>query len=352
MTTTTEDVNLPDTRVVADPGRLAGPPPIDGLRLRRFRDPSDYETMADLARRANLHDDEDWLPDAPSLQAEFEHTENLVPERDIFIAEVGGEPVGYSHVNRQVRDELAVFAVFGTVVPEWRRRGIGRWLLRHNESQSRLAAERHDDADGRALGAWAGDRGGARELLLSEGYAEVRYGFSMRRPTLDDIPVAPLPDGLEIREVRPEDVRRIWEADNEAFRDHWGHREQAEEDFSKLLAMPELDTSLWSVAWDGDEVAGSVQAWIWRTENEGLGVRRGWLEHISVRRPWRRRGLARAIIADSLRRLRAAGMDEAMLGVDAENPTGALGLYESIGFVVKDRGYTFRKAWEPGGRLV
>ena len=337
---------------VAEPAELAGPPPIDGLRLRTFRDVADYATMADLDRRANLHDGEDWLPDPANMQADFEHTEDLVPERDVFIAELEGVPVAWSHVNRQVRDGLPVYAVFGTVVPEWRRRGIGRWLLRHNEAQSRLAAERHDDPEGRVLGSWAGDRGGARELLLSEGYREVRYGFSMRRPTLDDIPDAPLPDGLVIREVRPEDVRRIWEADNEAFRDHWGHREQAEEDFQKLLAMPELDTSLWSVAWDGDEVAGSVQTWIWHSENEGLRVRRGWLEHISVRRPWRRRGLARAIIADSLRRLKAAGMEEAMLGVDAENPTGALGLYESIGFVVKDRGVTYRKAWEPGGRLV
>ena len=210
MSRTTEPVNGPEVAVAVDQSALAAQPPIDGLRLRAFRDPGDYVTMADLARRANLHDDEDWLPDAPSLQAEFEHTEDLVPGRDIFIADVHGEPVAYSHVNRQVRDGLAVYAVFGTVVPEWRRRGIGRWLLHHNEAQSRLAAERHDDADGRALGAWAGDRGGARELLLSAGYEEVRYGFAMRRPTLDDIPDAPLPDGLEIRDVVPGDVRRIW----------------------------------------------------------------------------------------------------------------------------------------------
>jgi mycothiol synthase len=349
MSRTMEQVNVP--AATADPAELAGPPPIAGLRLRAFRDAADYETMADLARRANLADEEDWLPDAANKQADFEHTEDLVPERDVFIAELDGVAVASSNVNRQVRDGMAVYAVFGTVAPEWRRRGIGRWLLRHNEAQSRIAATRHEDPNGRVLGTWAGERGGARELLLSEGYAEVRFGFTMRRPTLDDIPDAELPHGLEIRDVRREDLRRIWQADDEAFRDHWGHREQGEEDFQRLLAMPELDTSLWSVAWDGDEVAGSVQSWIWRTENEGLGVRRGWLEHISVRRPWRRRGLARAIIADSLRRLRAAGMDEAMLGVDAENPTGALGLYESMGFVVKDRGATYRKAWEPGGRL-
>ena len=69
---------------------------------------------------------------------------------------------------------------------------------------------------------------------------------------------------------------------------------------------------------------------------------RGWLEHISVRRPWRGRGLGRALTAEGLRRLRAAGMTEAMLGVDAENPTGALGLYERLGFEVHQRTTAYR----------
>ncbi len=112
-----------------------------------------------------------------------------------------------------------------------------------------------------------------------------------------------------------------------------------------LFAEPELDTGLWRVAWDGDQVAGSVMSYIWRSENENLGVRRGWLERISVRRPWRRRGLARALIASALVGLSDAGMEDAMLGVDTENVTGALRLYESMGFVVRDRQTQFRKAW-------
>ena len=95
--------------------------------------------------------------------------------------------------------------------------------------------------------------------------------------------------------------------------------------FVLLFAKADLDPALWVVAWDGDQVAGVVQPWIWRDENAALGVARGWLEHISVRRPWRGRGLARALTAEALRRLRDAGMTEAMLGVDAANPTGALG---------------------------
>ena len=78
----------------------------------------------------------------------------------------------------------------------------------------------------------------------------------MIRRSLEDIPEAPLPEGLEIRDVRAAAHRAIFEADNEAFRDHWGHREQTDEDFQGLFGLPDLDTALWSVAWDGDEVVG------------------------------------------------------------------------------------------------
>jgi mycothiol synthase len=81
--------------------------------------------------------------------------------------------------------------------------------------------------------------------------------------------------------------------------------------------------------------------------NEQLGELRGELAGVSVRRPWRQRGLARALVADSLRALRDAGMTSAALGVDAENPTGALSVYEANGFVVHSRGMNFRRPLFP-----
>jgi len=168
----------------------------------------------------------------------------------------------------------------------------------------------------------------------------------MRRANLDEVPAAPLPEGIEIRPVTEAHRRAILEAENEAFRDHWGHREMTESDFKRTFDRAELDTSLWVVAWDGDQVAGVVQNWIWPEENEALGVSRGWLEHISVRRPWRRRGLARALTAASLVTFRDRGLDEGMLGVDSENPNGALGLYEGLGFSLHSRAAAYRRSLE------
>jgi ribosomal protein S18 acetylase RimI-like enzyme len=180
-----------------------------------------------------------------------------------------------------------------------------------------------------------------RAILDAEGFVPIRFGFEMRRYLTGSLPVHPLPDGLELRPVSEDQYRAIFEADDEAFRDHWGHRDADESDFQVRFHGPDATPSLWAVAWDGDEVAGSVMNAIFRHENEALGIRRAWLEHVSVRRQWRGRGLAKALCSASFHILREHGMDEAWLGVDAANPTGALGLYESLGFNVVRRWQAF-----------
>jgi ribosomal protein S18 acetylase RimI-like enzyme len=155
-----------------------------------------------------------------------------------------------------------------------------------------------------------------------------------------------MPDGLEIRPVTPDQHRAIFDADDEAFHDHFEHRPATEADFVATFTQPDVDTSLWKIGWDGDQIAGGIMTTIWKEENEALGVQRGWLESVFTRRPWRRRGLARALIGATLVELRERGMKEALLGVDAENPTGALALYEGLGFEVKVRTKRYRKALE------
>ena len=152
-----------------------------------------------------------------------------------------------------------------------------------------------------------------------------------------------MPDGLDLVSL-PEHRRRIWEAANEAYRDMWGFTVSTEAEYERFLRDPvQSDASLWQIAWDGDEVAGQVRAYIDEEENARFGRLRGYCENISVRAPWRRRGLARALIAASFPALRARGMQEAALGVDTENVTGALGIYERCGFCSVSRSTLFRK---------
>jgi mycothiol synthase len=323
---------------------LAGAPAVPGLTFRPFDD-ADYEAVVAVTHAENEADDVDWRPTAGDFRAEWEHKAHFDVHRDVVVAEIDGEVIAWGELSWDLLDEVATFFVSGAVHPRHRRRGIGRAILRENERRARERAPIEVEGGRNVVfGAWTPDsQVGSQALLRAEGFEPVRFFFEMGRVDLGSLPAAPLPAGLEIRPVTRENLRQVFAAANEAFRDHWGHREQTDTDFEATLAIPDLDLSLWRVAWDDDQVAGVVSNYIWRTENELLGIRRGWLEQVSVRRPWRRRGLARALIVESLRALREAGMDEGMLGVDAANPTGALGLYQGVGFTVRKRASSFRK---------
>lgn len=331
----TAEVALPDA-----PAR----PGLPGVTFRPFRRASDYEQLSDLHRVANRHDEIPWLPTAGNLRAEMEDRSTTDPTRDVLVAELGDRLVGATGVERNVRDGEPVYELWGVVHPDVRRRGLGTTLLEWSLARIRERASVEDPGTNVAIQGDAEQQETAHRALLDRfGFSPVRHFFLMRRPTLDDVPDVPLPDGLELRPVSPDQRRQVLEAEFEAFEDHWGTRERTEDSFATTLRRAELDTDLWVVAWDGDQIAGVVENWIWAEENAQLGIKRGWLERIGVRRPWRRRGLGRAITAESLRRLRAAGMDEGMLGVDAENANGALGLYEGLGFEVCSRAAAYRR---------
>ena len=323
---------------------LPDAPAIPGLRFRPFDPERDYEAYVDLIREANTADRIDYIPTVENLRADHAHGDEYDPRRDVLLAEIGDELVAAAETLVRTRDGIGNHHLEGWVRPAWRRRGLGRALLHWTERRAAEVARVDGRGPERALVAWPDEEQiGATRLYESEGYRIVRYGFQMVRDLTEPIPDVLLPDGLELRPVDPADHRRIWDADVEAFRDHWNAAVRTEADYESWFATPELDTSLWRVAWDGDEVAGSVMTFVWAEENATLGMARGWLEHISVRRPWRRRGLASALIAESLHALREAGISEAALGVDAENVTGALRVYEGMGFRRDRTGVAYRK---------
>jgi ribosomal protein S18 acetylase RimI-like enzyme len=171
----------------------------------------------------------------------------------------------------------------------------------------------------------------------------VRYDYEMVRSDMENVPDLPLPEGLDVRPVQPAHLRAIWEAEVEAFRDHWGFSEVEEADYRRWLDYPNFQPHLWQVAWEEDQVAGMIRNYISAEENTRYGRQQGYTEWISVRRPWRRRGLARALLARSLHMHKNLGMTQAALSVDSQNPAGALQLYESMGFRLVTRVVTYRK---------
>jgi mycothiol synthase len=113
-----------------------------------------------------------------------------------------------------------------------------------------------------------------------------------------------------------------------------------------LLARPDFDTRLWVVVFDGEKVAGASINAISTEENEALGLKRGWLHSVFTTREYRRRGVASVAVARSLATLKERGLDTGILGVDATNPTGAMRVYENVGFSVAEKSTAWRKPFE------
>lgn len=268
------------------------------------------------------------------------------PMRDILMAESERVVIGTVRIDWiDTADGKREFRSRGAVDPAWRRRGVGRSLLTAAVSlmRERLAESPTDRPV--VIGMFVDEVQTARAALVrSEGYEPVRWFFEMERSVEGELPAEPvLPDGIELRPASRDDAHRIWEADHEAFRDHWGGFDTSEGAFLRWVESAEFRPELFVVAWDGDEIAGAVLNAIYHDENVELGMRRGWLDSVFTRRPWRGRGLARALIVRSLRVIANQGLDTAALGVDVDNPSGALRLYESCGFAVRDRAAAWQR---------
>jgi mycothiol synthase len=324
---------------------------VPGLVLRRFRGEAD---VPDLVRVTNAALEADGIPERRTeaeAAVDLRHpTPAFDAAKDLVFAELDGVVVGHGRADWvDMTDGTREYRTGGDVHPDYRRRGIGRAIMRMNLARLREIDAERPTGQRRVFGLWTNERSiGAMALARSERFEPVRWFFEMERTGIDrDPPEIPaLPDGIDARPVELDRMWQFWLADVEAFKDHWGGFDASEENYRRWLERPTFRPDLVLAAWDGDEIAAGVVNTIYTAENEQLGMRRGWLDSVFTRRAWRRRGLAKALIARSIHLLAAEGMDTAMLGVDADNPSGALGLYESFGFTVVDRGSAWHRPVE------
>jgi ribosomal protein S18 acetylase RimI-like enzyme len=77
----------------------------------------------------------------------------------------------------------------------------------------------------------------------------------------------------------------------------------------------------------------------------------GWVSGLGVRRPWRKRGLGLALLRVAFREFHARDVRKVSLGVDAQNITGALRLYEKAGMHVIRQFDIYEKEIRPGREL-
>lgn len=176
--------------------------------------------------------------------------------------------------------------------------------------------------------------------LEARGYAPIRSSFEMliRFGGRPEQPA--LPTGLEICAREPGQERLVYEAHMSSFADHWGFELRPYEEWARRVVESKLaDPTLQFVAWDGDDIAGVLLG----RPHQSLEPGFGWVDVLGVCPPWRRRGLALALLLHAFAEFRERGYDRVGLGVDGESTTGALQLYSRAGMQVDKQQDTFER---------
>jgi GNAT superfamily N-acetyltransferase len=284
----------------------------------------DYQAVVDL-----LVEDEEALLGAPSRMSvndlrEYVSRTDLANDSRLY--EEDGRPVAVGWVDTVPAGDL-VFAA-GAVRQGWKERGLGSRLVDHAEACAARHGARRIHQFGLGADAAAG------RLFRARGYADVRHFFHMA------IELAEPPEGtgVPIESMREEDARAFHAALDESFRDHWEHSSTPfEEWWSRHEANPNRDLSLWFLVRDGGEIAAVAR-------NEANRNGGGYVGALGVRRAWRGKGYAKALLLHTFREFYARGLPRVTLGVDAQSPTGATQLYRSVGMHVEQENVVYEKA--------
>ena len=258
-----------------------------------------------------------------------------VLDRDMLFVLKDGNPIAYGRTGClfEEDDKTWLYSWILNIRKDWQDKGLEKIMIEWLEAQATLNHQNHHRGEKALLSTYAYDYKTELIQLVSDlGYQTVRYFVDMKRD-LNDLPQAELPDGIIVKPALPSQFRQVWEADVEAFKDHWGYIIPEEEEYQLWLKDKNyFQPQLWQIAWDGDEITGMVWNYINMPENEEKGRNRGYTEGISVRRPWRGRGIAKALICRSMQMMKLLNMDEVALEVDSENPSHATKLYTDIGY--------------------
>lgn len=319
---------------------------MDGIEIRNYR----IEDLGKVVALINAADAVDHLEQA-TTEADWEHHmgwPGTRPETDCFLAWHGEELVGFADLSVLIgrTGKQTFFEGRGEVHPEWRRKGLGKTLL---AMTTRRAEERLPEIERGAVyfHAWAHDVDTSRHRLYeSAGMAPVRYAVNLVRAVDDGLPRVEVPAGYRLQAFDPatelEDACRV---DNGSFAGDWYFDGVGLDDWRHLVEAPHFRPELCFLAREqaSGQAVGLGFSYIDPDWIATTGRIEGYVEILGVLPEHRHRGLGSALLAKSLHVLRGAGMGSVHLHADSENPTGALRLYEQMGFRVRKRSIIYRR---------
>ena len=328
-------------RVRADTVELPSAPA--GVQWRPLQ-VDDAAVITELAERISARDHPTWSESLDEMRDELSHSW-VDPSRDgVLAVDADGTAVAWGLVVAPPDPESLVrIILFGGVAAEHRGSGVGRHLLawQHARAREMLAASEL------SMPAWvlsyAADRAPEHGRLLQRmGFEPARYFTTLEADLERATTSAPMPEGVTVVPFDSSLSEAVREAKNAAFADHWGSQPASREGWESMQELDSFRPELCRVALDGDAVVGFVITEINEDDWERQGSRSAYIGLVGTVREWRGRGLASALLGDVLQAYRDAGLECAVLDVDADNPTGALGVYSKLGFEPTARDVSYR----------
>jgi mycothiol synthase len=251
------------------------------------------------------------------------------------VVETQGKVIAYGQVYSAGSPSPLLYVA---VPPEHRGKGMASSLLPLLEASALMAMSSVPKGKTRSFAAQISARNGmAQRVLQKHGYQFIR-AYDVLETTLDEEPPSPQNVmGIEIRRFLPgKDDQAVYEADEEAYADEWGKSPRTFKQWARRMKLDDsFDGSLWFVAWDENQVAGTAMGEVERGK--------GRIHHLSVRRPWRNRGLGNALLDHITRAFYRRGLKDLIVNVDATSLTNANRLFERSGFRVINEYMNYRK---------
>jgi mycothiol synthase len=268
-------------------------------------------------------------------------------ERGSVIVRDSAAVVGYGVLSSHWKavDEVHELRFEGGVHPGYRHRGVGAALMSWAETAA--PPIHHDRFPDRAMSlatTCMSTNAHALTLYAANGYQPVRWFHAMARDLFAPIADAPVSDDVQIIGYRTdlsEDARLVR---NEAFLDHWGSTQSTVRSWSHFMDFSGFRPQFSFLAYIDDEPVGMLISHEYDQPVETADVRDVYVAVVATRRTARNRGIASALLTRTLREAAAAGFTTCSLGVDADSMTGAVGVYERVGFAVAHSTITHSKS--------
>jgi mycothiol synthase len=306
----------------------------------------DIDAILDCEREIGLADHPHYVTIREEIEEDFEHSYVDLARDTLLAVDPSGVVLAWGFVLEPPGQETLVREILaGGVRPSQRGRGLGRVVL---EWQVARGTERLAASD-RALPGWlmtfVDSRVDAAPRLFARfGLSPARYFLELRRDLAEPVPALALDSQLTLEPFSAERSEAARLARNESFRDHWGSQPMNDEQWVSFTGRSTFrpDLSFLAVAPDGS-VAGFVFSSVSEDDWPGQGFSSAYLDLVGVTRAWRKRGIAAALLAVTLTAVAEAGLEKAVLDVDSDSPTGALGLYTRVGFEESNRSVNFTR---------